>query len=145
METTKIIEVNGVKMELDARTAKVQEVQTFHVGDTVLLLVPGEMYEGKKTKALPGLIVDFANFKEKPTIVVAYLTDDYRPAIKTAYINKDSSGFALVHTNNMAFDAQYAMIKLSRKVEECEAELLKAKNDLDLFKRFLSQPFAEVK
>lgn len=145
METTKIIEVNGVKMELDARTAKVQEVQTFHVGDAVLLLVPEATYGGKKTSALPGLIVDFANFKEKPTIVVAYLTDDYKPEIKTAYINKDSSDFALVHTNNMAFDAQYAMIKLSRKVEEREAELLKAKNDLDLFKRFLSRSFPEVK
>ena len=144
METTKIIEVNGVKMELDARTARVQEVQTFKVGDNVMLL-KSSGYGERTTKALPGVIVDFVNFAEKPTIVVAYLTDSYRPEIQTAYINKDNSDCALVHTDKMAFDAQYAKQNLIKKVEEREAEFFKAKRDLELFKRFFCPAFEEAK
>lgn len=130
----KIIEVNGVKMELDARTAKVQEIQKFKIGDSVLLLIQ-EDYGQKKTKALPGIIVEFANFINNPTIVVAYITDDYSPQIKRAYINKESVDLHIVHADPLGFNMADVSRKLLRKVEDAEAALIQAKRDMELFNK----------
>jgi hypothetical protein len=86
MEGKHIIEVNGVKMEVDLRQATV--ISNFRVGDKVKLLLP-EYSSGHKV--LPGIIVGFEAFSKLPTIVVAYLEVSYNSAeMKFHYFNAES-------------------------------------------------------
>jgi hypothetical protein len=84
MENEKtIIEIKGVKMEVDLRTAKV--VEAYKIGQNVRVLVKDY---GDKYRVCPGVIVSFDDFKKLPTIVVAYLEVNYAGAeIKFASIN----------------------------------------------------------
>jgi hypothetical protein len=78
----RIIEIDGVKLEVDLREAK--QVDKFKVGQNVKVLV--EEYDND-FRAYPGAIIGFDNFKNKPTIVVIYLKADYSGAeIEYAYI-----------------------------------------------------------
>ena len=64
-DSKRIIEIDGVKVEVDLRTAK--RVDSFKVGDNIKIL--DKEYDNYKVK--PGIIVDFAEFQELPTIVIA--------------------------------------------------------------------------
>lgn len=72
MENKRIVEIDGVKIEVDLRSAK--RIDTFRVGDNVKVLC--KEYNGD-FKVKPGIITDFANFKEKPAIIVAVLEESY--------------------------------------------------------------------
>lgn len=88
MENTKrIVEIDGVKIEVDLRTAK--KVENYRVGDNVKVLVKG--YSNTYT-VHPGVIVGFDDFQKLPTISVAYLETGYNSAeIKFAALNAQSS------------------------------------------------------
>lgn len=147
METKRIIEVNGVKMELDARTAAIQNVDTYRVGDNVTLLLTENSYGSpKRTKALSGVIVDFANFTGNPTIVVCYLDDSYPIELKMAYINKENAENQIVHAERGSFDAGAGLLKLEKMVGEAEAKLLIAKRNYETFKKYfyLAQKGEEI-
>ena len=121
-ETKTIIEVNGVKMELDARTATVQSIDTFKVGDACMVLVK-DRYDSAKRIAVPAVITAFANFKENPTIVVSYLIEGYSEVeMKTAYLNKDSSEVELVRieNNSNAFEVNKIRTKFLKVIDEKE-------------------------
>jgi hypothetical protein len=88
IETTRMIEIGGVKMEIDPRHAK--KVESYKVGDKVRVLIKsyGETYQSHS-----GMIVGFDNFKERPTIIVAYIDESaYQSSpLKIVFINKDST------------------------------------------------------
>lgn len=85
-ETT-IIELNGVKLEVDLRTAK--RVDTLRVGDRVRLLEKSS-YSSSVT-VHHGIIAGFEPFPSAPTIIVAYLKTAYREAtIEFVYLNTAS-------------------------------------------------------
>lgn len=80
---TRIVEIDGVKIEVDLRTAK--RVEHYKVGDNVKVLVPSY---GSNYRVHPGVIVGFDDFEKLPTICVAYLVTDYNAAkIEFAYLN----------------------------------------------------------
>lgn len=86
-ETT-IVEVNGVKMEIDLRQAKVVH-QNIKVGTKVKVLEKGG-YSGPVV--YPGIVAGFEPFKDLPTIIVAYFKSDYSSAsVSFAYINSKSA------------------------------------------------------
>ena len=90
-ENKRIIEINGIKMEVDLSTAKTIDI--FRVGDPVKILLK----EYGKHTVLPGVIISFNDFHQKPTINVAYLNHSYSFAeIKTAAINADSEDIEIV-------------------------------------------------
>lgn len=66
-EHLRVVEIGGVKMEVDTRTARV--VDRFKVGDRVKVLV--KSYCGWDSHH--GVIVAFDEFKNLPTITVAYI------------------------------------------------------------------------
>lgn len=68
---TTVIEVNGVKLEVDLRTAK--RIDTLRIGDRVKCLTK----EYSTMKTFPGVVVGFEPFPSLPTIVVAYISDTY--------------------------------------------------------------------
>lgn len=85
---TRIVEIDGVKIEVDLRTAK--KVEHYKVGDNVKVLVP---QYGKTYKVHPGVIIGFDAFEKLPTICIAYLDTGYNTAeIKFAYLNAASEG-----------------------------------------------------
>jgi hypothetical protein len=83
----RIIEINGIKMEIDLRHAK--RVDTFKVGDKVRVLVKSY---GDTFNTYAGMIVGFDNFKERPTIIVAYIEPGAYSAdpLKFVNINQDT-------------------------------------------------------
>lgn len=81
----RIVEIGGVKLEVDLRHAKV--IDNYKVGTKVKILVKD--YSGYTPH--PGIIVGFDNFDKLPTIKVAYLTDSRSdPTIEFAYVNESS-------------------------------------------------------
>lgn len=88
---TTIIEINGVKMEVDLRNAK--RIDELKIGSRVKCLV--KRYSDFAT--YPGIIVGFEPFPTKPTIIVAYLEHDYSSAgIKFQSFNSDTKDFEVV-------------------------------------------------
>lgn len=93
MEKT-IIEVNGVKLEVDLRTAK--RVDELRVGDRVKVLVT-EGYSDKTHKVYPGTVIGFEPFKALPTMIVAYLTTDWmNVGVKFVYFNAESKDIEII-------------------------------------------------
>ena len=93
-EHHQIIEINGIKMEVDLREATALE--TYKCGDMVKILVPEY---GDTFKAHAGVIIGFDNFKAHPAIVVAYLHATYGEAeIKIAYIH-DGGKHEITHAS----------------------------------------------
>jgi hypothetical protein len=91
-EDMKIIEINGIKMEIDTRLAK--RVDNFRVGSKVKVLETSS-YSG--AKVFHGVVVGFDDFEKLPTIIVAYLDISYSESkLEFAYINKDTEKFELV-------------------------------------------------
>lgn len=88
----RIVEINGIKIEVDLRTAK--RVEEFRVGDAVKVLAKkyGDSFESHL-----GMIVGFDEFKALPTIIVAYLTpSSWEQPLKFAYINAKSVDIEIV-------------------------------------------------
>lgn len=83
-QATTIVEINGIKMEVDLRHAKVVH-ENIHVGSKVKLLEKNS-YNGQSV--YPGVVVGFENFQSLPTIIVAYVKGGYSDAgLHIAYIN----------------------------------------------------------
>lgn len=124
MEERRIVEINGVKIEVDMRTAK--RVDSFRVGDNVKVL--DKDYNGYKVK--PGIIVDFAEFSELPTMVIAVFEEgswSSSPSISFIHYNEKTAEERHIEIVMSSEDE----IKVSRDsvVEKFEREIQKKKNE----------------
>lgn len=127
-ESKRIIEIDGVKVEIDLRTAK--RVDSFKVGDNIKIL--DKEYDTYKVK--PGIIVDFAEFQELPTIVIAVFDEgswSSTPNISFIYYNKNTS--KKVEIVSCSEDE----IKVSKEgvIERFEREIQKKKNEYEDLKQ----------
>lgn len=85
------IEIDGIKVEVDLRTAK--KVDVYKIGDNVKVLK--KTYNNEHS-IYSGVIVDFVAFKELPAIVVAYFEQDYNGVnIRFETITKESQGIEI--------------------------------------------------
>lgn len=92
MSDKQVIEINGVKMEIDLRHAK--RIDTMRVGDRVKVLTK---HYGNEYKINAGTIIGFEPFKELPTIIVAYLDTNYAEVtVKFLYFNAASKDVEIV-------------------------------------------------
>ena len=124
-ETHQVIEINGVKMEVDMRHAR--RVDHFRIGDACKLLLTGSNYSNPEVVA--GVIVDFESFKSLPTIVVAYVKSGYgSTGLDFAYVNEKSADkYELVASSS---DSQLAVNKAEvLQVFEREEAKLQAQID----------------
>lgn len=86
-----VIEINGVKLEVDLRHAR--RVDQLRVGDRVKVLVKN--YTDYKVHA--GTIIGFEPFNHLPTIIVAYLDIDYSGTnVKFVHFNSNSKEVEIV-------------------------------------------------
>lgn len=130
-ENKRIVEIDGIKVEVDLRSAR--RIDTFRVGDNVKVL------EDNKVKS--GVVVDFANFKELPTIVIAVFYDgDYwsKPTIKFIYYNKETSEkYDIVYCcdDEITISKDGVIENFEREIDKKKNEMLDLQNQLDCFKK----------
>lgn len=123
-DTKRIIEINGIKVEVDLRTARV--VDTLKVGSRVKCLE--RKYESN-WDTYPGVVVGFHDFIDNPSIVVAYLTYD---DLKFKTITSGTKDFQIVadiddlaiEINKERFETMIdrQITKHLREIEELEAK-----------------------
>lgn len=141
-EEKTIIEVNGVKLEVDLRQAK--RIDTFKVGDSCKILKKG--YSNYESHL--GVIVGFDDFKNLPTIIVAYLEIEYSTAnIKFAYINSESKDLELCGVNDWdhPFTKQDIVDKINLEIEKKEEELRQLNSKKKVFLEMFGKYFEKQK
>ena len=142
METEKrIIEINGVKMEVDLRNAKV--VEQYKVGDNIKVLI--KEYSNDYRSYI-GTIIGFDDFKETPTVVIAYLKTQYGSAeIKYVYFNKETKDFEITSLNNWDIPVTKTDIlkKFDSMKEEKEKEIKDIENKKVLFETLFGKFFSK--
>ena len=137
-ENKRIIEVNGVKMEIDLRTAKV--VENYKVGDYVKILVKD--YSGYKSYI--GNIIGFDNFEKNPTIVIAYLKNEYSTAsIEFAYYNSQSEEIEITTLNEWDIPLKKSQIieQFQKEIFKKEQEIVEMKNKVNIFEQLFGKYF----
>lgn len=143
MSEKRIIEVGGVKMEIDLRHAKT--VDTYRVGDRVKVLIK-EYTDSYKSYA--GVIVGFDAFESLPTIVIAYLKVDYNSAeVKLVYINSETKDTEItcLSEGDIPFSKEQVDQTLDKLVEDKRKEFEDALYKRDNFHRWFGNLFSETK
>lgn len=123
MEEKKIIEINGVKLEVDLRSAR--RIDEFKVGDTVKVLDN----RNDKNEMRTGVITDFANFKDLPTIMVAiYKAGSFweKPSIEFIPYNADTEGIEIVGVS-----AEEVIVSRDTIVQKFDDEIIKKRDELN--------------
>lgn len=139
---TTIIEVNGVKLEVDLRSAK--RIDELKVGSRVKCLI--KKYDSFDTR--PGVVVGFEPFPTKPTIVIAYLEDDYSSAsLKFKSFNSDTKDFEIVadlDQNALEINRAEVLAKFDREAEKKRQELADVEQRKAFFLSHFGRYFAEA-
>lgn len=131
-----IIEINGVKMEVDLRQAR--RIQEIRVGARVKALRKkyGDSYE-----VVPGIVIGFEPFKNLPTIIVALAKVDYSSAsLEFLYYNAKSENVELV----VAADDDAAALDKADFVKQIDKEIAKKQleiQDLENHKAYFLAKF----
>lgn len=134
-EEKRIVEIDGVNIEVDLRTAR--RVDCFKVGDNVKVL--DKEYDGYKVK--PGIIVDFAEFKELPTIVIAVFEEgswSSAPSISFIHYNKaidKKLEIVLASEDEIKISKDGVIEKFEREIQKKKNEYTDLQNKLDYFKK----------
>jgi hypothetical protein len=134
----RIIEVNGVKLEVDLTTAR--RVDEFRVGSRVKVLV--KQYEKYTSRA--GVIVGFDNFKARPTIIVAYIDVDYNSAaLKYAHINADTPDIEIcaADPDDLPLQKHSVLQRMDREIEAEKAKVRDLEQSRDHFLRMFGTYF----
>lgn len=122
-DNKRIIEINGVKLEVDMRSAR--RIDEFRVGDNVKVLDN----RGGKNLVRSGVITDFANFKELPTLIIAmYCPPDYwsKPSIEFLYFNSQTEYVEIVGVS-----AEETIVSRETVVQKFDDEIAKKRDELN--------------
>lgn len=119
---TTIIEINGVKLEVDLRSAK--RIDNLKVGDRVKCLV--KSYGGAMSTHA-GVVVGFEPFPSLPSIVVAYLDTGYSSGtLKFQTFNSETKDFEIVadlDNNAMEVDRSHILAQFDRETAKKRQEI----------------------
>ena len=117
-----MIEVNGMKLEVDLRYAR--RVDTLKVGDRVKVLTKD--YSGHSVH--PGTIIGFEPFTALPTIIVAYIKQEYsKSEVKFLHFNSASKDIELVK----AVDDDGLDIKKEIVLKQLDNEIATKQREID--------------
>lgn len=136
-----IVEINGVKIEVDLRTAK--KVQHFKVGDKIKVLC--KKYTDYQT--YPGIILEFNGFKKLPSMVIAYLDMDYSAAdIKFITYNSESKDVEITHPGkwDVQIDKADVIDRLEKEIFKKKEEIKDLENKKSFFLSNFNRYFSEI-
>ena len=132
MKETKMIEINGVKLEVDLRTAK--RVDQIRVGDRVKVLK--KQYSDYKVHH--GVVIGFEPFDKLPTIIVACAIVEYSSAkMEFIYYNSQTKDVEIVVANNddeAALDQNDFISKIDLEIEKKGNEIKELRAKVNYFK-----------
>jgi hypothetical protein len=135
----RIVEIDGVKLEIDLRTAKV--VESYRIGDPVRVLHPGTGY-GTGIKA--GVIVGFCEFEKNPAMEILELDADYSGTnFKLVTIisgQENPVQIAPYDRYSGLFSQTDIVTRFDREIQKKELELA----DLKLKKQYFIDDFAKA-
>lgn len=122
MSERRIIEINGVKLDVDMRTAR--RIEELRIGDRVKVLKP-QPYNEQKFDVLPGVVVGFEPFKNLPTIVIATIKVEYSSVkVEFIFFNAESK-VELIHAADADFtvDKPAILAAFDRERQKHQAEI----------------------
>jgi hypothetical protein len=133
-DQTRTIEINGVKLDVDLRTAV--RIETMRIGDRVRVL--HKNYNGYSV--CPGVVVGFEPFKKLPTIVLAYILGT---ELKTASYNETSEDIEIVPAldDTLLMEREFVVEMMQREIMRKEVELDESRRKLDYFNRMFGKWF----
>ena len=139
-ENKRIVEINGVKLEVDLRTAKV--IDFYKVGDPVRVFHPKSQYSPAEVR--PGVIVGFCEFSENPAIEVMEFHCDYSSItfkiVTIAEGMNDDLQIAPYSKYEGLISQADVVTKFDRLIQQKELEL----SDLHLKKKYFIDDFAKA-
>jgi hypothetical protein len=143
METTekRIIEINGMKMEVDLRAAK--RIDEFKLGDNVKVMEK----DGSNYKILPGVIIEFVEFKELPTIQIAVFETSYwGSAIRFINFNSESKDVEItsVSEHELVLEKNRIIDKMNMDIDKKKGEYLEAVAKKDYLIKHFGKYFKEI-
>ena len=133
MESKKIIEINGVKMEVDLRKAKT--VSEYKVGDSVKVLIKD--YSGYNVHC--GTIIGFTEFEKLPTIEILYIKDSYSSAeVSFLAFNEKTTDIEIApcHESEVNFSTGELLGKIDRQIIQKEEEVRNLKSRREAFLQY---------
>lgn len=137
MEHLKIIEINGIKLEVDMRTAK--RIEQYRVGDKIKVLV--KTYSDS-FESYPGVIAGFDMFEQRPSITVAYIKQSYASAsLEFRVINKDSKDIEICSAQDydLSYEKGDVINNFNREIEKKRNEIL----DIEAKKNYFIEKFGK--
>ena len=142
-ETKRIVEINGVKLEVDLSTARV--IEEYKIGQNVKVLLK----EYSEWKAVPGVITEFVNFQNQPTIVIAIFKEDYSGCtIEFVYYNENNSEkyeLAPCCEHELKLNKERAVDKFNTKIEEYKSKIAELEAKRNYFVKYFDKNFSEDK
>ena len=142
---TKIIEIGGIKMEVDMRHAV--KVEYYKVGTNVRLLKKSSSYGNEKYETYGGVIVGFDQFEKQPSILIAYIESSYGDTeIKFLTYNNQTKDveICVADSSFIPFKKSTVLEMLSNKIAGAEQELLEAKAKKDYFVKNFDKYFKDA-
>lgn len=135
MENTdkRIIEINGIKMEVDLRQAR--RVDCYRVGDSVKVLV--KQYSDNYV-TYPGVIIGFTEFQNRPCIDLIYVTRDGDVVFKSYTQEDKDTEIAPFNEYEQLFEKVDIVEKLDRKIGKAEEELRMLKDKKNAFLKYFN-------
>jgi hypothetical protein len=124
-EANKKIAINGVKFEVDARTATLRQVQTIHIGARVKVL---KKKYSDNFEVHHGVVVGIEPIEKNPTVIVAYIESGYSsngPEIKFLYFNSKSEEQAIISDEN-----DREALQASNVTAQIDKEIKKEQNEI---------------
>ena len=136
-----IVEIGGIKMEVDLRTART--IDSYKIGDSVKILV--KKYQDDY-QSCPGIIIGFDDFKDLPTIVIAYLdATSYSAEVNFAHYNlKTADKFQICPMTDpyIAIEKGRVVEIMDQKIQVKQQELLDLEAKKDFFLLNFNRYFA---
>ena len=128
---TRIVEVDGIKMEVDLREAK--KIDHYRVGDTVKILIAE--YSDSYNNYF-GVIVGFTEFQKVPSIDVLYVKDEFGDTdLKIVTINEKTEDIEIAPVGG--YDAEFnranILEKINRQIEKQEEKVWVLKSKKNAF------------
>jgi len=141
--TKEIIEINGIKCEIDAREAV--QINTYKIGSLVKVLKKEDYSDSYNVHS--GMIVDFYNFKEDPILVVACIKVTYDSAdLIIERIGQKNKSIKLVPMQewDLKLSKENVLNIFDKKIAEKETELMESKHKKEFFENYFGKYLKDV-
>ena len=140
-DTKRIVEIGGIKVEVDLRDCKV--IENYKVGDQVKVLKKNY----SDYSSYPGVIIGFDDFKLHPVILIEYLKSDYNwSSVEFLTFNADVKDVEICPLNKLDkfFSKSSALEKLDRQIDVKKNELAELEQKRKYFESTFHKYFEEV-